>query len=123
MLSSMTSAATAPTPGWSVAPLVAGALTVAFSCNHLVDGSLWPSSDLEGHVAMIELYRSSLAHGIVWPYDHGAAFGTDGIPYYAWPFELLLGALAQVTCMPAASSAPRRWLRSASPCWRSPRCR
>lgn len=81
---------------WSVAPWVAAGLTVAAACGTLLPPQLWPSSDLEGHVATVELYRTALSHGICWPYDHAAAFGTDAIPYYGWLWELLLGAVALV---------------------------
>jgi hypothetical protein len=70
-------------------------MSLAFASAALARGETWPSSDLDGHVAMVEFYRQALAQGVLWPYDRASGGGMDALPYYAWPWELLLALLAQ----------------------------
>ncbi len=90
---SQVSAPPAP-PAPALAPLLAAGVLLAIGVDRLVRGGTWPSSDLDSHVATIDLYRRALLDGVVWPYDRSAAFGHDGTPYYGWWCELALGALA-----------------------------
>jgi hypothetical protein len=83
---------TSPVP--ALAPLLAAGVLLAIGVDRLARGGTWPSSDLDSHVATIDLYRRALLDGVVWPYDRSAAFGHDGTPYYGWWCELALGALA-----------------------------
>ncbi|HEX3133747.1 MAG TPA: hypothetical protein VHX44_09230, partial [Planctomycetota bacterium] len=79
-----------------MAALIAGVISATLGSYYLAQGSAWPSSDLDGHIATIELYRTSLEQGVFWPYDRTAAFGCDGIAYYGWFFDIMLGFVALV---------------------------
>ncbi len=81
-------------PAPALAPLIAAGVILAIGVDRLARGGTWPSSDLDSHVATVDLYRRSLLDGVVWPYDRSAACGHDGTPYYGWWCELALGALA-----------------------------
>lgn len=64
---------------------------VAFSCGVGVD---YPSSDLDGHIATIDLFRNAFGEGVLWPFDRFTGFGDDAVPYYSWPLKYLLGIIA-----------------------------
>lgn len=70
----------------------------------LIRATVWPAGDFDGHLATIELYRSSLAQGVLWPYDYHAGLGNDAVPYYGWYFELLCGFLALVVSWALSST-------------------
>lgn len=94
-------------PRASLAPLIAATVVAAVASQSLAAPDCWPSSDLDGHIATIDLYRNALTHGVCWPFDRGAAFGHDAVPGYAWPFELLLGALAWLAARCGAADPAR----------------
>ena len=92
---------------WGLAPLIAAAMALSFAMAGLAHGALWPSSDLEGHVAAVELFRQGLTQGLLWPFDRRSAGGCDAASFYAWPCELGLAGAAQIVVVMGVAHAAR----------------
>ena len=82
-------------------------MALAFAMAGLQRGALWPSSDLEGHVDAVELFRQGLTHGLIWPFDRRSAGGCDAAAFYAWPCELGLAGIAQLLVLLGVAHAAR----------------
>ena len=82
-------------------------MALSFAMATLQHGTLGPSSDLEGHVAAVELFRQGLTHGLLWPFDRRSAGGCDAAAFYAWPCELGMAGVAQLLVLIGVAHAAR----------------